>query len=72
MTLLAPLKKILVPTDLSETSRAALRRALDLALRVDGSLTLLHVYHLPPYELRDATVDQIATAARASVEQLAH
>lgn len=71
MSLLPSFQKILVPTDLSETSAAALRRALDMARRADGAVTLLHVYHLPPYELSDDTVEKIAGAARASVDALA-
>jgi len=72
MAPLVPFRKILVPTDLSETSLAALRRALDMARRAEGSVTLLHVYHLPPYELNDDTADRIASAARTAVEALAH
>jgi nucleotide-binding universal stress UspA family protein len=64
MSTLAPFRKILVPTDLSETSLAALRRALDLARRAEGSVTLLHVYHPPPYELSEDTAEKIAGAAR--------
>ncbi len=66
MAPLVPFRKILVPTDLSETSLAALRRALDMARRTEGAVTL------PPYELNDDTADRIAGAARTAVEALAH
>jgi universal stress protein A len=40
-------KKILCPVDFSDNSREAMRRAADLAVATGGSLTLLHVVHVP-------------------------
>ena len=40
-------KKILVPTDFTETSDAALDYAVALAGLTGGSVTLLHVYEIP-------------------------
>jgi len=37
-------KRILVPTDGSEPSEKALRRAIDLAERFEGRIVLVHVY----------------------------
>jgi nucleotide-binding universal stress UspA family protein len=44
------IKEILVPTDLTEESRTALRYATSLAQEFGAHLTLLHVYH-EPYSL---------------------
>ena len=40
--------KILVPTDFSDCSNLAVDRALDLQRPFGGTMTLLHVYQLPP------------------------
>jgi nucleotide-binding universal stress UspA family protein len=50
------LRKILVPTDFSDSSNAALELALELARRFDGSVTLLHVYQLPAYPVPDGVI----------------
>jgi nucleotide-binding universal stress UspA family protein len=42
-------KRILVPTDFSSSSSGAIELALDMALRFDAALTLLHVWELPVY-----------------------
>ena len=39
------MKKILVPTDFSENSRSALLYAIELAKKLDASITLMHCYH---------------------------
>lgn len=41
------MKKILVATDFSTNSKAALRFALKLAAQCNGELTFLHVHHVP-------------------------
>lgn len=41
------MKKILVPTDFSDCSRAAFREALALAKTLGLEIELLHVFHLP-------------------------
>jgi nucleotide-binding universal stress UspA family protein len=43
------IKHILVPTDFSSTSEAALDLAAELARRFDASLTLFHVHQVPSY-----------------------
>jgi nucleotide-binding universal stress UspA family protein len=43
------IRKILVPTDFSETSEAAARYALELAATMGASVTLLHAYALDVY-----------------------
>jgi nucleotide-binding universal stress UspA family protein len=43
------IKHILVPTDFSSTSQAALEMAAELARRFDASLTLFHVHQVPSY-----------------------
>ncbi len=43
------MNKILVPLDFSPCSDNALRYAIEFAKRMDASLTLLHVYHIPAY-----------------------
>jgi nucleotide-binding universal stress UspA family protein len=39
---------ILVPTDFTESCRAAIDAAVDLAARFDASITLVHVWEVPP------------------------
>lgn len=48
---MALFKQILVPLDLSASASAAVQLAADLAGRLQGSLTLLHVYDPLPYAL---------------------
>ncbi len=43
------IKHILVPTDFSSTSEAALEMAAELARRFDASITLFHVHQVPSY-----------------------
>jgi nucleotide-binding universal stress UspA family protein len=43
------LRRILVPIDFSEASKAALERAFGLAERFGASVTVLHAWDLPPY-----------------------
>jgi len=68
-------RRILCPVDFSESSLAALARALSLAQEAEAQLTLLHVIEMPP-ELRenamaaDFDVDRIRAAAEA--EALRH
>ena len=42
-------QRILVPTDFSPPSRAALRCAIDLARRYDATVDVLHVWEFAPY-----------------------
>jgi nucleotide-binding universal stress UspA family protein len=69
-------RKILVPTDFSDCSAAALRVALDLALPLQARLRLLHVYPAPslvfdPYGIQPAepVLLEAPKAARQRLEQ---
>ena len=61
MTTAAPMtsviERILVPTDFSPCSRAALEYALMLARRFSASIDLLHVWKVPVYATHDAWID---------------
>ena len=48
--------KILVATDFSPCARAAGQYALELAARLDATLTLLHVYRIPAYPVPDGMI----------------
>jgi nucleotide-binding universal stress UspA family protein len=61
---------ILVPVDFSETSRAALGYAGELAARFGAKLELLHVWDVPPYIPPEAMVGIPGSDAR-SLGQLA-
>ena len=67
-------KRILVGTDFSTHSTAALDYAVSLAERLGASLTVLHVYELPSYAYPDVAVPvppemerEIAKAATHSI-----
>jgi nucleotide-binding universal stress UspA family protein len=49
-------KNILVPTDFSETSEAALEYAMSLAALTGGSVTLMHAYEMPLLGFPDAAL----------------
>jgi universal stress protein A len=53
------IKNILVPTDFSEYSAAALDVAIDLSLSHRAGLTLLHVHESTTFELPDGFVDNM-------------
>ena len=67
-------RRILCAVDFSESSAAALARALSMAEEADAHLTLLHVIEMPP-ELRenplapDFDVDRIHAAAEAEARR---
>ena len=70
-------KKILVPTDFSETSDRALDYAIDLASRIGASVVVMHAYELPivvfPYSTSIPTADvaaRIATAAQSGLDAI--
>jgi universal stress protein A len=48
-------KKILVPVYVSDHAREAMRRAAELAVASGGSLTLLHVVHVPVLAYADGS-----------------
>ena len=70
-------RRILCAIDFSDSSLAALARALNMAEEADAHLTLLHVIELPP-ELRENAlvsgfdVDRIRAAAEAAARQRLH
>ncbi len=75
------IRKILIPTDLSETSRVAFRHAAALADVFDASLMAVHVEEdrLPPLVVEYATVGleeiqaaQLARARERLAEETAH
>ena len=43
------IKKILVPTDFSKPSEAALEAAVEVAKKFDASIVLMHAYQMPVY-----------------------
>jgi universal stress protein A len=45
------LEKILIPTDFSPSAERALGFAVELALKLDASLSIVHVYNFTPYEI---------------------
>ncbi len=53
------IKRILVPTDFSDSSEQALEVAIDLATRYQASLTLFHAVELPLYGYPGMTVGPI-------------
>jgi nucleotide-binding universal stress UspA family protein len=53
-------KHILVPTDFSPSSEAAIDTAIDLAQRFDAKVTLLHVWQLPIYPYMEAMMNMAA------------
>jgi nucleotide-binding universal stress UspA family protein len=50
------IRKLLVPTDFSPPSEAALGYAVGLARDLGATITILHVYQLPNYVFPDGTV----------------
>jgi nucleotide-binding universal stress UspA family protein len=58
------LRRILVPTDFTETSEHAVDWALGVAAKVGGKVTVMHAYELPIIGFPDGTI--IATPTIAS------
>jgi nucleotide-binding universal stress UspA family protein len=67
---MADFKRILVPTDFTETSDKAIDMAITLAERLGSSVTLMHAYEIPILGFPDgalvATADIAARIADAS------
>jgi nucleotide-binding universal stress UspA family protein len=68
-------KRILVPTDFTETSDRALIWALDLAARLGASVTVLHAYEIPVIGFPDGAIiatpeiaSRIADASRTALD----
>jgi nucleotide-binding universal stress UspA family protein len=60
-------KKILCPVDFSDTSRAAMEAAIELAGRFDAELLLVHAYPIPGYTFPDGS----AVASARMLQELA-
>jgi nucleotide-binding universal stress UspA family protein len=74
---MAELRRILVPTDFTETSDHALEWALDLAKRLGAALTVLHAYEIPIVGFPDGAIiatpeiaGRIADASKAALESV--
>lgn len=66
-TRMLPIHRILVPTDFSEPSDRAVDCAIELARKLDASVTLVHAYEIPAYSFADgAVVGSADLAARLS------
>jgi len=65
-------KQILVPTDFSVSSAAAVELAISLATRFEAELTLLHVWELPiyPYQEMIGSADLTTIIERAATDAL--
>jgi nucleotide-binding universal stress UspA family protein len=65
----APLRRILSPIDLSESSRETFQAAADLAARASGEVVALHILESPAKQAReqaaDALCDWVSPEARA-------
>lgn len=60
-------KRILCPVDFSETARAAMETAIELAARFDAELLLIHAYPIPGYTFPDGS----AVASARMLQELA-
>jgi nucleotide-binding universal stress UspA family protein len=71
---MAELRRILVPTDFTETSQHALEWAITLAGRLGASITVMHSYEIPIAGFPDASIvatpDLAARISEASQEAL--
>lgn len=74
---MAELRRILVPTDFTETSDHALEWALDLAKRLGAAVTVLHAYEIPIVGFPDGAIiatpeiaGRIADASKAALESV--
>ncbi|HSY21963.1 MAG TPA: universal stress protein [Polyangiaceae bacterium] len=72
---MAGLKRILVPTDFTETSDHALSWAIDLAKRLGASITVMHAYEIPIVSFPDGALlatpeiaGRLADASRTALD----
>ena len=68
------MKTIIIPTDFSPAADNAVNYGVDMALAIDGSVMLFHVYNIP-IALGDVpvallSVDELKNAAEANIAQL--
>lgn len=68
------MKKILAPTDFSDTARNAIEYAVQLAIRANAQLVLFHAYHPMPLSadmpVETADLEEIGKWAHASLDAL--
>lgn len=64
-------KRICCPIDFSDTSRAAMEVAADLARRFGAELVLLHAYPVPGYTFPDGSVVASARMMQELADQVA-
>ena len=72
---MAGFKRILVPTDFTETSDHALTWAIDMAKRLGASITVMHSYEIPIVSFPDGALlatpevaSRLADASRSALE----
>jgi nucleotide-binding universal stress UspA family protein len=70
------MKTIIIPTDFSPTATNAVNYGVDMAIAVDASILLLHVYNIP-IALGDVpvallSVDELKNAAEENIGRLKH
>ena len=69
------IRKILAPTDFSESAKEAIDFAVELAQKFDAQLTLLHTYQTPAYLLPEGSIlagsDLIVDIMNRAAEALA-
>jgi nucleotide-binding universal stress UspA family protein len=69
---MAPIRLMLVPSDFSAASTAAIEYATDLARRLDARLRLIHVFQIPVFAVPDTVVPvspETAVSLREAVGQ---
>lgn len=64
------MKKILVPTDFSENSNTAFLYALELAERMDATVSIVHVYHPSAHHLNEWVIPTEEEFIKKSYERL--
>ncbi|MCR4317120.1 MAG: universal stress protein [Planctomycetes bacterium] len=63
------IKKILVPTDFSDTSKGGFVRAIDLQKELEAPITLMHAFHLPSgYERLGQSYEEAKEIMRKSAQ----
>jgi nucleotide-binding universal stress UspA family protein len=66
-----PFRNVLFPTDFSDSSRRALRYAVELVRESAGSLTMLHVWDIKAYSIKGETVSLLSDIAAEAARLLA-
>lgn len=65
-------KRILFPTDFSDTARNAFEYAIELARRLDATIDLMSIYHLPVADASSVPPDQIDQMLHEKKQQVAN